>query len=451
MLPTLTIRPISESDIDDIIRGAGGIRAHEDAHRRAKKGADYRLKNAVIELKILEEDGLSKPERQARLATLFRKVSPGRPVVVLDKKKLPESLHRDYNRILEGPIKTAVSKARGQLSQSREELEGTNASVLMLINNGYTALRHEALIALAENRIRQDTTEIDGLVVGGCYYYSDGFDSYYIWPLEFVPINHSKSFDFDALHAAWNKFSERFMTQLMQSPPGIVSTRGPVIDQQFDVGNTTFVMPTPRMGKSSSFYFQGRRRQNSSGIDTCPEVAIVKAEIGAEDWSKFQSALPSLAGQPHRQWSRNLLDKPETGDGLQPVVAMPVRFQDWLAWQEDQNRAASVQSIHDFATELFERAVRDTMERAVEWTEDRILPDRYVLLITEEIGQDRANDVSRIAIAEARLGDEQPQVLPIIEDSRIFFEHALALASAYAVRERIDYVVWHKNLEYGWY
>jgi hypothetical protein len=80
MLPTLTIRPISETDIDQIVRTAGGVRAHEDAHRRARKGADYRLKDAVIELKILEEDGLLKPERQAKLAALFQKVTPDRSV-----------------------------------------------------------------------------------------------------------------------------------------------------------------------------------------------------------------------------------------------------------------------------------------------------------------------------------------------------------------------------------
>lgn len=451
MLPTLTIRPISESDIDEIIREAGGLRAHEDAHRRAKKGADYRLKDAVIELKILEEDGLSKLERQAKLATLFLKVTPDRPVIVLDKDKLPEPLRRDYNRILEGPVKTAVSKARAQLSQSRQELEGTDASVLMIINNGYTALRHEELVALAANRARQDTVEIDGVVVGGCYYYSDGFDSFYIWPLDFIPINVSKSFDFDALHAAWNGFSGRFMTQLMQSPPGKTSTKGPVIDQQFDVGSTTFVMLTPRMGEPSSFYYKGRPRQNSSGINTCPKVAKVNAEIGAEDWPKFQSALPSLAGQSLHRWTKSFSDKQGTENRLQPAVAISVKFQDWMEWQGMQKRPSSVQSIHVFATELFERTVRDTMERSVEWTEDQVLPARYVLLITEEIGQDRANDVSRIAIVHSSFDQEQPRVFPIIDDARIFFEYALALASAYAVKEHIDYVVWHKNLEYGWY
>lgn len=451
MLPTLTIRPISESDIDEIVRNAGGIRAHEDAHRRTKKGADYRFKEAVIELKILEEDGLSKPERQAKLAALFQGVTPNRPVIVLDKSKLPDSLRRDYNRILEGPIKTAVSKARVQLSQSREELDGTNASILMIINNGYTALRHEDLRAMAANRARHDTAEIDGVVVGGCYYYSDGFDSFYIWPLEYVPINVSKPFDFETLRAAWHSFSGRFMTQLMQLPPGRASTRGPVIDQQFDVGGTTFVMPTPQMGEPSSFYYRGRPRQNSSGIDSCPAVAIVHAEIVQDDWPKFQNAVKNLAGQTHQQWRKRLGEQHEAGSSLQPVVAMPVRFEDWRAWLERKTLTASTQSIHDFATSIFEQTVRDTMERSIEWDENRVLPARYVLLITEEIGQDKANDVSRIAIVQSSLNDEQPQIFPVMDDTRIFFEHALALASAYAVQERIDHVVWNKNLEYCWY
>lgn len=451
MLPTLTIRPISESDIDEIIREAGGIRAHEDTHRRTEKGADYRLKDAVIELKILEEDGLSKPERQTKLATLFLKVMPHRPVIVLDKDKLPAPLRRDYNRILEGPVKTAVSKARAQLSQSRKELEGTKASVLMIINNGYTALRHEELLTLASNRARQDTTEIDGVVVGGCYYYSDGFDSCYIWPLNYVPINVSKSFDFDALRAAWDKFSGQFMTQLMQAAQKKTSIKGPVIDQQFNVGDTTFVMLTPRMGEPSSYYHKGRPRQNSSRIKTCPKVAKVNAEISAEDWPKFQSALPILATQSHHEWRQSFSEMQGTENGLQPTVAMPVKFQDWMEWHTTQNRPPSVQSLHVFATELFEHSVRSTLKRSIEWAEDRVFPARYILIITEEIGQDRANDISRIAIAHSSFEQEQPRIFPLIDDVRIFFEHALVLASAYAVKEHIDCVVWHKNLEYGWY
>lgn len=67
------IRPLSEADIDAVIEAAGGVRAHADADRRHSPGADYLLGEAVIELKALDDEGLVKPERQAKLATLFRK------------------------------------------------------------------------------------------------------------------------------------------------------------------------------------------------------------------------------------------------------------------------------------------------------------------------------------------------------------------------------------------
>src|SRR3954447_892378 len=49
----------------------GGVRAHPDADRREKKGADYRLGSALIELKALDDEGFVKPERQHKLAALF--------------------------------------------------------------------------------------------------------------------------------------------------------------------------------------------------------------------------------------------------------------------------------------------------------------------------------------------------------------------------------------------
>src|SRR5436305_10766830 len=100
---------------------ARGQRAHLDADRRAKVGADYVLGESIIELKALDDEGLAKPERQAKLAALFRKHEAKRPVVVLDRANLPEDAWRDYDRILEGPIKTAVNSARTQLKQSRAE------------------------------------------------------------------------------------------------------------------------------------------------------------------------------------------------------------------------------------------------------------------------------------------------------------------------------------------
>jgi hypothetical protein len=54
-----------------------------------------------------------------------------------------------------------------------------------------------------------------------------------------------------------------------------------------------------------------------------------------------------------------------------------------------------------------------------------------VLAVTEESGQDRANDVSEIAAVGER-ATEDPMIRPLAEKLRIFHEHAIALAAAYA-------------------
>jgi hypothetical protein len=71
-METIRIRPLSEPDFDAIMAAAGGKPAHLNTDRRDRQGADYRLNEAIIELKMLDEEGLSKPTRQAKLATLFR-------------------------------------------------------------------------------------------------------------------------------------------------------------------------------------------------------------------------------------------------------------------------------------------------------------------------------------------------------------------------------------------
>jgi hypothetical protein len=202
-METIRIRPLTESDVDLVITAAGG----ERAHARNRPGADYRLNEAVIELKMLDEEGLFKPERQAKLAALFRNEELNRPVIVLDRDRLPQRDQVKYDHILEGPIKTAVAKARQQLKQSRAEFPDSSCSLLFVVNNGYTALDHESLCQLIARRVRNDTTAIDGIIVAGCYFHTDGFDSYFLCPFEYVPINILSPFSsLDRLEHAWNSF-----------------------------------------------------------------------------------------------------------------------------------------------------------------------------------------------------------------------------------------------------
>ena len=78
-IPSFRIQRLSETEVETVVIRAGGKRAHPDADRRSLRGADFVLGSSVIELKILEDEGLDKPERRQKLTKLFRERFPARP------------------------------------------------------------------------------------------------------------------------------------------------------------------------------------------------------------------------------------------------------------------------------------------------------------------------------------------------------------------------------------
>jgi hypothetical protein len=244
ILKSFLIRPLAETDLDFVLETAAGVRAHQDADRRSKVGADYKLGGTLIELKGLDEEGFAKISRQEKLAALFREYEPERPVIVLDRRRLKPEDRARFDRIIEGPIKTAIAKANRQLKQSRAEHADAACSVLMVINNGYTTLDHEAFAALVVHRVRQDAHQIDAVVVAGVYYHSDDYEGYLHWPIECVPINLDRRFaEFEQLRAGWDALGDRFMRQLVQGKSGPDQTKGPIVDTQFEMGGITYIRP----------------------------------------------------------------------------------------------------------------------------------------------------------------------------------------------------------------
>lgn len=449
----LFIRPLSEVDIDGVIELAGGKRAHPDADRRVAIGADYLLGEAVIELKALDDEGLAKPERQAKLSNLFRSHNSERPVVVLDRNALPHDARREYDRILEGPIKTAIGSAKQQLKQSRAEHPSTNVSVLFIINNGYTALDHEALKKLAANRARNDTRAIDGIVVAGCYFHSDTFDSFFLWPIDYIPINLQRPFSsYEKLRHAWQNYAERFMTEVVCGRIDFDKIRkGPVVDTQFDIDGITYVKPAPRIGNDSEFFVRGRPRKNSTGITHCPPVAMIFPDLSLSEWTKFRAAFPDegLLLHSYDEWQNERAVALTTGMPLMPIVPLAITFRDWLKWRQDQRISKDLFSLMTYTNACFEQRVRSIMLAARDRATSSIAPSRYVLVVTEEIGQDRANDVSHIAVVREAPNDGAA-IRELVANARIFHEHALALASAYALAESLECVFWAKDQRYAW-
>lgn len=447
-LPSFRMRRLTEAEIETVVIRAGGKRAHPDADRRSLRGADFVLGTSVIELKILEDEGLDKPERQQKLANLFRERFPSRPTVVLDRGLLDAKGQRAYDRIVEGPVKTAVNSARQQLQQSRSEHNATS-TVLWVINNGYSSLSHSALIELVARRARNDSSDIDAVVVAGAYFYSDTFDSFFLWPINCTPIHLDKSFqDFETLRDAWNGLANERMTALMREPATADDTKGPVVDISFQSDGVTYVMPTPPMGRKSEFFINGRPRNNSTGITSSPPVATVFAGLDRHEWTEFKrhhAQVISSAG--HNEWATKEAQARSECD-LKPFITIPVTHAGWCEWTRRQPQEVSV-SVHRYANDLFQKKILSIINGARKRTGSSVLPRRHMLLITEEIGQDLAFDVSHLAEV-CTLPDGRDHIDEVWTDQSMFFEQALTVAAAEAIARGVECVVWEKDKTYAW-
>jgi len=447
-LPSMHIRRLSEAEIETVVIRAGGKRAHPDADRRSLKGADFLLGSSVIELKMLEDEGLDKPERQHKLAKLFREKFPRRPTVVLDRGLLDAQGRRVYDKIIESPVKTAVSSARRQLRQSRSE-HSVTSTVLWVINNGYSSLSHSALMELVARRARNDSRDIDAVVVSGAYFYSDTFDNVFLWPIDCTPIHLDRLFqDFEALKDAWEGLTMDRMTALLREPAAADDTKGPVVDLSFEVEGVTYVMPAAPMGRESSFFINGRPRNNSTGITTSPPVATVFAGLNRQEWSAFKHQHASeVSCADYNEWTRKEV-RARTECDLKPFITIPVTYSGWQGWARQQPKEACV-SVHRYATDLFQERILAVINGARERTDKSVLPRRYMLLLTEEIGQDLAFDVSHL-VELCTLPNGSDHVDQVWTDKAMFFQQALVVAAAEALARGVECVLWEKDKTYAW-
>jgi len=448
---TTRIRPLTEEICNEIIESAGGRRAHTDHDKRQNRSADYILGDSVIELKILEDEGLNKSGRQRKLAEIFTALDPDRPVYVLDRDQLDLSGQRAYDRAMESPIKGAVKSAKGQLVQTRSEFPDTKRSILLLVNSGNTALDQDEIRELVGRRARNDTDDIDGVVVAGAYLHSDGFDTVALWPIHYVPVRLDQTFpEYDALHDAFHSYAERAMTEAIRDGLSKELTKGPVLDTGFDLNGKTFVKPAPPLGQSSDFYINGRPRLNSAG-DDFPPVGLVIPELDRAEWNRFRDFMPDdvSLGERYEDWLTHRERALREGTMLKPTVAITVTLDSWIASLDGATPPRRFGAVRLYATTLFQQAVNAVLEASRSVENTKIVPSRFVLVTTEVIGQDQANDVSHILLVESQAGDE-PRITTLVRNARIRFQYAGALGASYAVKHGVSSLQWQKDKTYAW-
>jgi hypothetical protein len=118
------------------------------------------------------------------------------------------------------------------------------------------------------------------------------------------------------------------------------------------------------------------------------------------------------------------------------------------AWALAERRGLNFTTLTTYAAQQFDLRARQLLAAAREQTTKTPQSAPYILALTEEIGQDRANDVSHLALIDETSGEFR--VEPILEDVRMFHEYALTLATAYAQARGVEAVMWRKDQTYGW-
>jgi len=441
------IRPLAEDpDIDWVVHGAGGRRAHPDHHSRELRNSDYVLGQSIIELKLLEEERLDKPGARERIAEVFSVLAADRPVVVLDPRRLPEARRREYDTIMRNPIRAAVGSARGPLKQSRIEINPDATNVLLVINNGFTALSQEELVAYVVGRATNDTDQIDAVVVAGCYLHSDGMDSWALWPMECVAIREDRPFrEFDDLKDSWDRLADRHMTEFVRGEHGQDAKKEAQTDIVFELDGKTYVKPAVQIGAPSDYYGERRPRRNRVTFDQVKHVARTIPRLSPVEFRRVQPALPDepLMGTLET-WQAHVERVLQLGTPDRPVVPTDISRGGWEAWRSKNPALTGLDSLATASNYRFGVAASKLVQSAREANRSEALPRRYVWVLIELIGQDERNDVSHIGMSVDGVETD------IVRNLRLGHMNALALAAAHALRVGITEIRWAHDLNYAW-
>jgi hypothetical protein len=467
------VETVIEAIVDDNVIKAGGRRAFEagvDRNGQEPKNADYIIETTAIELKIIESDGLSTPEVQAKIAKLFGPYFPKWPIVPVDPSDLSKVDLSEYENIVGKSVRKTLVKAEKQLQKTRLDNPDLTHSVIMVINNHGRGFDYDILRAICLKGLRNDAKQVDGVLIVSVDMLGDGFDTMTSMPFVYYARNGNYDFDdesgdegyaygqrpsfpgYEALLNSWEGYRMRIMNQTLfnigktsSSDRGLPS-KGTFSDAIFQHEAVTYVLPAPHMGPSD-FYRDGRPRLNTSGITTCPPVCTI---LIAPENSHIESLRPYLpVGQPVGEESINRILRSNQKSAERPIAAVR-DLHGWDDWLIDEGKIRSRQTLFSYTNKLLSQRLGDIAERAIRTTPDMTIPSGSIFAKCTPIGMDMANDVSEIYIVGNRQRG-QHRVMPLEGPIRMFEQHALLRAAAWALTYDRDTIYYDVNRKYGWY
>lgn len=438
----LLFSQLTEADFDEIVLSVGGRRYTEDPKIK-DLNCDYILEDAVIELKIIEEEPIEKKTKQEKLANLF---SSATKTVILNPLDLDHKGKRKYYQELATPIKSQVKRASKQLQVSADKVDA-QVKIAILMNNGLTMTGHDEFRRLAKERTQNDTSGIDILIVCGMYYFSDKFDSYAFFEFNDFQIQEKERPNLiEKLRNAWFKKVEQYMTQQIVDL-NIKRTKEPIQDLFFELNGIRYVKPPIQWGKPSKFYGEaGRPREDTTGMTQCPPVATVLPIFNDESYEYAKQniidrAILKDSLREYLVWAKN--ERETASNPFMPIVLIPIALSELTKIQLPFTFNQIVQST----LPIFHDAVISTADKAAEFYENPISLN-YILVQINEIGIDKAND---IAFISHNLDHHTPPIQKfLINGERMKYEYAIMLASAYCLSVNADTVYYYRNEDFKW-
>lgn len=432
------ISKFTENDFTSIIESIGGRRFSMDDSKETQQNCDYVFQDALIELKLVEENLIEKKAKRDKLAELFIRNSNSK-TVILAPELLTEKQQREYYRILETPIKTALKKASKQLQESSES--ENVVKVALIINNGLSFMMPEEFEKIAMERAKNDTSGIDILLIGGCYFFSDKFDHRFLFPLKELYLNGIYRTDIiDSIRKGWNCFINEFMkSQIIET--NLDKNKEPVKDISFEIGDILYVKPPPKMGKSN-FWRNGRPREDSTNLNVCPPVSTVIPTFDKENYEIAKKLIHDYWNlkenlQEYQIWVEKRIEEHSTL--FHPFIGIKISCKNL--------NACSFRELSEFSVEVFDQQIRKIIDSSREFTKEHQSLN-YILLNCIEIGMDEANDLAYINHISEYPILEYNKI--IMEGERVKFEYALVLASAYCLKVGADCVYYVRNETYKW-
>lgn len=247
---------ITEKFVDDIVFKCGGRRpTQKETNNEAIKNADYLFDNAIAELKIIEEEGLEKEERQSNIANIFKEIYPQADFVNIVQALEDTTVKRKYLGIIEKPIRKAIRKASKQLKSTSSFLGWENPEkIIIVVNNGFSSIQPEDFENICLKSSRNDTKQIDSIVTVTLRVVGNGFDTMTFINTKAIKVNGTnQSVLSEELRAgAVTKYAEA-MTFMMQNQ--LEASHSPdkakyIEDILFEKHGITFVLPAPYLPNS---------------------------------------------------------------------------------------------------------------------------------------------------------------------------------------------------------